>query len=101
LRKKGWRVPDHLYPPEIYPGTEDWISAFWELGADRQIGFGIGPIPSASIDRHTSGWPVDEAAMFRRAIRAMDVVYLKSQSNEPDIPETDNAARDAFRAAMR
>jgi hypothetical protein len=39
--------------------------------------------------------------MFRRAIRAMDVVYLKSQSNEPDIPETDNAARDAFRAAMR
>lgn len=63
---------------------------------------GIGPIPAASIARHTKDWSSGEAEMFRAAIRAMDAVYLKHHSNEPtDVPETDNAARDAFRAAMR
>lgn len=39
--------------------------------------------------------------MFRACMRAMDQVFLKSQRKEPDLPESDNPARDAFRAAMR
>jgi hypothetical protein len=76
--------------------------AFWELSTDRQLtGYGSGPIPAASIDRHTAGWDADEAEMFRACIRAMDAVFLQSQSKEPDVPPSDNAARDAFRAKMR
>jgi len=62
---------------------------------------GMGPIPSSSLDQYTAGWPDDDAQAFRQAIRAMDAVYLNHHSKEQDIPETDNPARDAFRAVMR
>lgn len=39
--------------------------------------------------------------MFRDCMRAMDQVFLKPQRREPDLPESDNPARDSFRAAMR
>jgi hypothetical protein len=39
--------------------------------------------------------------MFRACIRAMDAAFLKSQLDEPEVPESDNPARDAFRAKMR
>ena len=94
-------MPDHLLPPEIAPGYEDWLAAFWELCTDRQNGMAAGPIPAASIDRHTAGWPDHEAAAFRTCLRAMDAVMLKSNRDEPDMTETDNPARDAFRAANR
>ncbi|WP_425454224.1 hypothetical protein [Pelagibacterium sediminicola] len=85
----------------MWPGAESWFQTFFELGTDRQIGMGLGPIPAASIDRHVAGWPGADAQAFRQAIRAMDALYLKHHAKEPDVPETDNAARDAFRAAMR
>ena len=31
----------------------------------------------------------------------MDAVYIGQQSGDGDVPETDNQARDSFRAAMR
>lgn len=92
-----------MTPPDIAPGYDDWIEAFIELGTDRQIGQVFGPIPAASIDRHTNGWPEFEAAMFRRVIRAMDTVWLERQAPDADaeLPPSDNPARDAFRAKMR
>lgn len=57
-------------------GWEPWLAAFWELGTDRQLGMATGPIPAASIDRHTAGWPRDDAELFRRVIRALDGAYL-------------------------
>lgn len=90
-----------MLPPEILPGAEQWLEAFWELSTDRQFtGYGSGPIPAASIDRHTAGWDEAEAKAFRTCVRAMDAVFLKSQRDEPDAPESDNPARDRFRAAM-
>lgn len=88
-------------PPEILPGLEPWFEAFWELGTDRQIGQVVGPIPAASIDRHTAGWPDAEAQAFRRCIRAMDQVFLKSQRGSVSVPESEDPARDAFRSGMR
>lgn len=57
----------------------------------------VGPIPAASIDRQEQG------ALFRRVIRAMDGVYLAHvrRNGEPELPESDNPARDAFRGAMK
>lgn len=85
----------------MLPGLAGWISDFFELGTDRQIGMQAGPIPAASIDRHTAGWPEDEAELFRHVIRAMDRAYLDSQRPDRDAPESDNPTRDAFRAAMK
>ena len=78
------------------------MADFFELGTDRQLtAHGAGPIPAASICRHTDGWPDEEADMFRRVIRALDTAWLKSQLPDADMPETDNAVRDGFRARMR
>lgn len=78
MRKARRPVPDNLFPPPVMSGWEPWLAAFWELGTDRQLGMATGPIPAASIDRHTAGWPRDDAAMFRRVMRALDGAYLDS-----------------------
>lgn len=101
IEAKGKPIPPELLPPKLLPGAEEWLSAFWELSTDRQIGFSTGPIPSASIDRRTMRMDEEEAVMFRTCIRAMDQSFLKAIRDEPDVPESDNPARDAFRAAMR
>ena len=58
------------------------MGAFFELGTDRSMGMGAGPIPAASISRHTAGWPRDEAEVFRYIIRSLDDVYLKSVNKQ-------------------
>lgn len=99
LEKKGKRVPDRLHPPVINPGAVQWLDDFFELGTDRQLtGYGAGPIPSSSIARHVAGWSDGEASMFRHVIRALDGAWLKRQSPDGEMPESDNPARDAFRS---
>lgn len=95
-------MPEALTPPAILPGFESWYDAFHELSTDRQIGNAIGPIPAGAIARHVTGWCASEASLFRRVIRAMDGVYLRHLHNG-GLPEaeSDNPARDTFRAAMR
>ena len=88
-------MPDEFIGPSLLPGYEDWFDAFYELSTDRELVMAIGPIPAASIDRQNEG------PLFRRVIRAMDGVYLAHVRGVPDAPESDNPARDAFRAAMR
>ena len=94
-RIKGRELPERFIGPSLLPGYEGWFDAFYELSTDRQLGMAIGPIPAASIDRQNEG------PLFRRVIRAMDGVYLAHVRGVPDVPESDNPARDAFRAAMR
>ena len=99
IEARGLPVPDHLVPPPVLPGYDGWVSDFYELSTDRTVGMGIGPIPAASIDRHTASWSPCEAALFRRVIRALDAVYLRHVRGEGD--DNPMAARDAFRAAMK
>lgn len=81
------------------PGAETWLADFWELSTDRR--FEGGRIPAESIASHTTGWPRDEAAMFRVCIRAMDEVWLDPDPSAGEPPQSENPARDAFRAAFR
>lgn len=100
LEEKGRRIPDRLYPPDIQPGAAQWLEDFFELGTDRQLtGYGAGPIPAGSIERHIAGWPYGDAEMFRYVIRALDGAWLKRQKPDGDAPESDNPARDAFRGS--
>lgn len=53
--------------------------AFWELSTDRQIGFGIGPLPWSAIDRYAGRFGIDdpdEFDRFKRLMRAMDRAFL-------------------------
>lgn len=84
-------------------GFEHWFEAFEEIGNDRiyKPDGSLGPIPARSIREFSQDWPPDDALLFRRCIRAMDEVYLNHVNGVIDIPESDNPARDAFRANMR
>lgn len=68
-----------MFPPDLLPGADEWLSAFWELATDRQIGMAAGPIPSSAIDRwiDRNGMMPCEAETFRRCIRAMEAAHAK------------------------
>lgn len=67
-------------------GFGGWYEDFWRLSTERQIGFGVGPIPAHAIDRHVAGWSYEDAEVFEHCIRRMDEVYLmKSNKAEPDV----------------
>jgi hypothetical protein len=73
-------VPEHLFPPEVPPGYEIWISSFWELSTERQFGMGIGPVPASAIERMAEriGVAEDEFESYRLAMRALDRVVLEN-----------------------
>nr|WP_303763827.1 hypothetical protein [Sphingobium yanoikuyae] len=91
-----------MEPPEIIDGFGGWYADFWLLSTERQVGFGVGPIPASAIDRHTQGWDYEDADMFEHCIREMDEVYLmkaNSAGQSPAPPADAMSPREAFRAA--
>lgn len=91
-------MPEALDPPEIMEGFGGWYEEFWRLSTERQIGFGIGPIPDSQIERRTAAMNEEDAEIFEFCIRRMDEVYLM-KSNKTEQPEPAASPRDAFRAA--
>jgi len=73
----------HGLPVTVWPGFEDWLAAFWELGTERQIGMSIGPIPHSAIVAYADrrGW--HDEALFLDCIRAMDGVFLDYMAKDP------------------
>lgn len=82
LEAAGKPVPDRLKMPEILPGCDDYLAAFFELSSDRQIGMAPGPLPAASIARHVAGWDSAEAERFRQVMRALDQVFLAERPTD-------------------
>lgn len=75
----GEPIPEGLWPPDVAPGGEALLSAFWELSTDRQVGMSVGPLPAASIARwlaETGVTDPDDATDAVECFRAMDAVYL-------------------------
>lgn len=80
-------------------GFGGWYDDFWRLSTERQIGFGVGPIPASAIDKHVAGWGYEDAGMFEICIRAMDRAYLMKANSSDEAPPTDASPMDAFRSA--
>lgn len=76
---------DIVFPPNLLPGMEELLEAFWELSTDRQLGLAVGPIPFSSIvlwlDRH--GYDHDAGDELRACFREMDAAYLAARSGKP------------------
>lgn len=95
-------------PPAVIPGFASWLADFEQLGSERQLGYMVrGRIPHRAILQFTEGWPVWEADLFYRVIRALDYVYLAHGTDliegldKEDRPVSDNPARDAVRGSRR
>lgn len=80
-------------------GYGGWYEDFWRLSSERQIGFGVGPIPASAIESHVAGWGYEDAEVFEFCIRQMDGVYLmKTNKADQDAPAHESP-QDAFRSA--
>ena len=78
--ERGLPVPSWAASePELLPGDEFYIEAFFELSSCRSLGWGVGPIPWRDIVQYGRFYELepDVLRMFIRVIRAMDTVYLE------------------------
>ncbi|WP_455350783.1 phage tail assembly chaperone [Devosia epidermidihirudinis] len=69
------------WPPELLPGADELLSAFWALCSDRQVAMSEGPIPFSAINQWAARQGVDggdEFATLMRCVRVMDDEWLKS-----------------------
>jgi len=64
--------------PELWPGLELYLTAWYDLDTTRSIGFGVGPIPWNAVESYCTAHNMDESqrARMHRMIREMDKVYL-------------------------
>ena len=76
----GDPVPEDLIGPELDEGYRFAYEAFNALSTDRQVGFGVGPIPWSAIDQFAQRYgivDIDEFERLNYLIRVMDGVYLE------------------------
>ena len=84
---KGRDLPEwYLDEPEIWPGDDFYLSAFYELSTTRSLAFATGPIPWHHIVGYAdqAGLDEDMSGTFHAVIRAMDNAYLKWASEEAE-----------------
>lgn len=80
FERRNLPLPDHLFLPDLLPGAQDILQAFWDLSTDRQVGLGTGPIPFSAIDAYAHRHGVedpDEFQLWYRLIRKCDKVFLE------------------------
>lgn len=80
MAARGQPDPEWLAnQPELLPGEDFYMRAFWDLSTERQVGFTLGPIPGSLIDEYGSrnGLDFDTMDLFRAVIRMLDDAYIK------------------------
>lgn len=65
--------------PELGPGLEFYLSAFWDLHTCRQIGFGVGPIAWTATQEYAKivCESPEEINDFHYLIKGLDNKYLE------------------------
>lgn len=81
----GEKLPDFIRDePELMPGLEFYLKAFWDLSTCRQMGMGLGPIPWLSIHEYGKLTCNTEESYedFQFHIRQLDSAYLNWASEK-------------------
>lgn len=90
LEQHGIELPQDLaQPPELSAGLEWYLEAWQELSHDRQIGFGLGPIPGSAIRAFAEYHRLDDTERddLMHLIRRLDQVFLEHSAEQA--PERD------------
>jgi hypothetical protein len=70
-----------LAKPDLLPGAQFYMDAFWDLSGDRQLGAmgGAGRIPFTALDRWAERHGVEgrQFDLLRAVIRRLDDIYLE------------------------
>lgn len=83
--QNGMPLPDFIKnEPELMPGLEMFLQAFWDLSTCRQMGMGLGPIPWTSIENYAtiSGGDEEFTQDLHYHIRRLDQAYLNWASEK-------------------
>jgi hypothetical protein len=83
--RRGGKLPDVVEnAPTLQPGLIYYYLIWQELSADRQIGFGLGPIPSSSIRCYCKDEQLtdDETYDVTYLVRALDRAFLDHAAQE-------------------
>lgn len=79
--KRTGTLPDAIAnAPELLPGLELYLEAFYDLNGDRSYGFSPGPIPRRAIRQYAEEIGMDDFDDFQRfayIIKEIDAAYLK------------------------
>lgn len=78
--ERGQPLPDwYENEPELEVSERFFISAFWELSSERQLGMAIGQIPGSRIAEFALRTGLDSGMIrvFHLLIRTLDSFYLK------------------------
>ena len=81
--EKGRKLPDWCSEvPEIQPGEELYLKAFWILSSCRPTGFSLGLIPWTAIELYTSKLNLDEdiKELTIKVVMALDQFYVKDEN---------------------
>lgn len=70
--------------PKLGMGLELYMDAFLELDTDRDIGFGLGPIPWSSMHTYALAHGLDgeEYHNFMFLVRQLDSAYIKHRQSK-------------------
>jgi hypothetical protein len=99
----GQRAPDPFYErPEIDEASVYLWRAFIDLGTERQVGMGLGPIPRSAAKAYAAeiGLSGDCFDHFWAIINTVDNEYLKF-ANASDKESEVNSGRNSNNAAAR
>lgn len=81
--QSGSPLPDWIEnKPELEDGDDFYLEAFYQLGTERQLGFGEGPIPINAILSYSRHYGFGDAQEkdFVEIIMLLDAAYLKEQA---------------------
>ena len=84
---KGRKLPSWLEDePQLLPGDDFYLRAFWELSTCRSSGFGIGPIPWRDIVAYADYAGMDSELVdgFVMIIRRIDAAFMKWSEQEQE-----------------
>lgn len=86
--ERGQPLPDWAQsPPEIAPGEDWYLQAFWDLGTERQLGYGsLGPIPWSRIVAYgeRAGLSSGTVDVLVEVVQALDGAYLRWRADEAE-----------------
>lgn len=80
----------YLEEPDLLPGDEFYVKAFWDLSTERYFGWAVGPIPWSRIVAYGERCNLDDGmiSVFVYVIRSMDEAYqewFREDSNKSTV----------------
>lgn len=83
--RHGQPIPNRiLEAPELVPGLQLYLDAFYELDSERSYGFGAGPIPYTIILSYATTYELDaeQTEDLIYFVRRMDAAHLERMAEK-------------------